>query len=127
MCASAARGLSLTPNGSSGSIEGNGNKADDLEVGMPESYVVTGTLTDECTVSLDEKLPLGSTKLKLTIEPISSLDSATPIANEESIQKPPYMEFMAELRRRQDERGHQPRSKEEIDADLQSERDSWDE
>jgi len=37
----------------------------------------------------------------------------------------PYREVLAEIRLRQSARGHQPRTREEIDASLQSERESW--
>ena len=37
-----------------------------------DRYVVTGTLTDDHTVALDEGLPLGLTKVRVTIEPLPS-------------------------------------------------------
>jgi len=37
----------------------------------------------------------------------------------------PYQEIMAEIRRRQQARGYQPAIREEVDAYLQTERDSW--
>ncbi|MCI0441224.1 MAG: hypothetical protein L0177_19150 [Chloroflexi bacterium] len=75
---------------------------------------MTGKLTDARTVALDEALPLGNVKVRLIVEP---LISARPR---------PYLEVMEEIRRRQRERGHVPPSREEVDAYLNAERDSWD-
>jgi hypothetical protein len=41
-----------------------------------------------------------------------------------SLEKP-YREILADIRRRQRARGHQPRKREEIDAFLLAERESW--
>ena len=80
---------------------------------MHNAYIVTGTLTNNHTVTLDEGLPLTSTKVRLIVEPLSS-----------GVRRP-YPEVIALVRARQRERGHQPRTREEVDAYLQSERDSW--
>lgn len=80
---------------------------------MADTYTVTGTLTDHQTVRLDEVLPLESQKVRLVIEPISP-DS-----------KSSYEEVMQKIRARQKSRGHKPPTKEEIDAYLKLERESW--
>ncbi|MBS1786133.1 MAG: hypothetical protein JST85_00320 [Acidobacteria bacterium] len=80
---------------------------------METAYIVTGTLTDQNTVTLDEALPLTPMKVRLSVEPIKP------------VQKRPHDEVIAEIWARQQARGHQPRTREEIDADLQAERDSW--
>jgi hypothetical protein len=82
---------------------------------MHSAYIVTGTLIDAQTVSLDEALPLIPTKVRLVVEPLLSA--------------PPrqYQEVIAEIRERQRTRGHQPPTREEVDAYLQAERDSWEE
>lgn len=80
---------------------------------MNSAHIVTGTLTDVQTVSLDEALPLTPTKVRLVVEP---LFSASPRR---------YQEVIAEIRERQRARGHRPPTREEIDAYLQAERDSW--
>ncbi len=36
------------------------------------AYVVTGTLTDEHTVTLDEALPLAPTRVRVVVEPVPS-------------------------------------------------------
>jgi len=80
---------------------------------METAYIVTGTLTDEHTVKLDEALPLSKGRVRLSVEPLAP---AT---------KRPHDEVIAEIWARQNARGHQPRTREEIDTDIQSERDSW--
>lgn len=80
---------------------------------METAYIVTGTLTDDHTVTLDESLPMAQGKVRLSVEPLA----ASP--------KRSHDEVIAEIRERQRARGHQPRTREEIDDDIQAERDSW--
>lgn len=80
---------------------------------METTYIVTGTLTDQHTVRLDEALPLSPMKVQLILAPIP----ATPPRS--------YVEVMAEIRQRQQARGYQPPTRAEVDAELQAERDSW--
>ena len=80
---------------------------------MSETYTVTGTLTNGRTVALDESLPLGQTKVRVTVEPIST-------------ERRSHSDAAVEIRRRQATRGHRPRTREEIDAELAEERASWD-
>jgi hypothetical protein len=80
---------------------------------MAEPYIVTGTLKDEQTVALDEALPLKSGRFRLTLEPLRPEP------------RKPYLEVLADIRRRQHARGHHPRSREEVDACLSAERESW--
>ncbi len=80
---------------------------------MGNTYTVTGTLTDDHTVTLDEALPLQPTKVRLVVEPIA------PTSNR------PYQDVVAEIRKRQQARGHQPLSREEIDTYLRNERNAW--
>jgi len=83
-------------------------------MGMPCSvYIVTGTLTDDHTVALDEALPLKPMKVRLVVEPLSS-----------SAQRP-YQEVMAGIRVRQQARGHRAPTREEVDTSLRAERESW--
>jgi len=82
---------------------------------METAYIVTGTLTDEHTVKLDESLPLAQGRVRLSIEPL-------PVGLPAKLT---HAEVIAEIRECQRARGHQPRSREEIDAYLQAERDSW--
>ena len=80
---------------------------------MRKVYIVTGTLTDDHTVTLDEALPLKPAKVRLVVEPLDG----------ESQQ--PYQEVMAEIRRRQQARGYRLAIQKEVDVYLQTERDSW--
>ena len=82
---------------------------------MQNAYIVTGTLTNEHTVTLDEALPLTTTKVRLVIEPLASTAQR------------PYREIVAALRQRQDARGHRPPTTEEVNTYLRTERDSWEE
>jgi hypothetical protein len=81
---------------------------------MRNAYIVTGTLTNSRTVTLDEALPLApAKKVRLVVEPL--------LAKSER----PYQEIMSEIRKRQHDRGHQPSVKEEVDKYLQSKRSYW--
>jgi len=80
---------------------------------MAQPYTLTGTLKDDRTVALDEALPLKSGRVRLTVEPLR-LESPKP-----------YREVLAAIRQRQRVRGHQPPTREEVDAYLASERESW--
>ena len=81
---------------------------------MQDTYVTTGTLTDGHTVTLDEGLPLGSTKVRVTIEPLPA-----------GVVRP-YPDLVAEIRARQERRGHRPPTREAVDALITAERASWD-
>jgi hypothetical protein len=80
---------------------------------MHNAYIVTGMLTNERTVTLDEALPLPATKVRLVIEPLGSASHRS------------YQEIVAAIRERQAARGHRPPTTEEVNAYLQAERDSW--
>jgi hypothetical protein len=82
---------------------------------METAYIVTGTLNDDRTVTLDEALPLAPMKVRLSVEPLAVKPARS------------HEEFIKELRQRQKARGHVPPTREEVDAYLQAERDSWDE
>lgn len=80
---------------------------------MQNAYIVTGTLTTERTVTLDEALPLTATKVRLVVEPIGP-----------TVQRS-YQEILSAIRTRQKARGHQPPTAAEVDSYLQAERNSW--
>ncbi len=80
---------------------------------MQTAYILTGTLNDDQTVTLDEALPLKPMKVRLSVEPLAQTHPR------------PHEEVISEIRARQKARGHVPRTREEIDAELQTERDSW--
>jgi hypothetical protein len=76
------------------------------------TYVVTGTLADAHTVALDEPLPISQGRVRLVVEPFPAPQKS-------------HAEVMAAIRERQRQRGYQPPTKEEVDAYIQAERDSW--
>ena len=80
---------------------------------MHSAYVVTDTLTDTRTVTLDEALPLMPTKIRLVIE------SLTPTPQRS------YQEVIAHIRAQQRARGDQPPTREEGNVYLQAERENW--
>jgi hypothetical protein len=80
---------------------------------MQNAYIVTGSVADERTLKLDEALPVKGGKVRVTVEVL------------ETPPRLPYAEFMAWLHKRQEERGHTPPTREEVDAYLNAERDSW--
>jgi hypothetical protein len=82
---------------------------------VTNAYIVTGTLTDEKTVQLDEPLPVSVGRVRVIVEP-------APAARQQQT----WSEYFAGLRTRQAARGHVPRSAAEIDGQMREERASWD-
>jgi hypothetical protein len=82
---------------------------------VTNAYIVTGTLTDEKTVHLDEPLPVSAGRVRVIVE-----QSPAPR------QKQSWQDYFAGLRSRQLARGHIPRSAADIEAQMREERDSWD-
>jgi hypothetical protein len=76
------------------------------------TYVVTGTISDEHTVALDEPLPISQGRVRLVVEPITFPQRS-------------YLEVMETIRERQRLRGHAPPTKEAADTYIQAERNSW--
>ncbi len=81
---------------------------------MHNAYVVTGTLVDAQTVSLDEALPLATQKIRMVVEPVVNTSRRS------------YHDVMAAIRERQQARAHQPPTREEVDAHTRAEREGWD-
>jgi hypothetical protein len=77
---------------------------------MAKPFFLTGVLKDDHTVTLDEALPLKPGRVLLTLQPLRRESRTT------------YREILAEIRQRQTARGHQARSREEVDSFLQAER-----
>lgn len=80
---------------------------------MSESYIVTGVLTDERTVALDEAVPLTRGRVRVVVEALATGGPR------------PYQEVMEAIRQRQQRRGHRPPSRAEVDASIRDERDGW--
>ena len=81
---------------------------------MSQSFQVTGELIDPQMVKLDQPIPAAPGKVRVTVELLSGEKGSN------------LNEFMERMWEQQRSRGHVPRTKEEIDAHLNTERDSWD-
>jgi hypothetical protein len=82
---------------------------------MQNAYIVTGSVADERTLTLDEPLPVKAGKVRVTVEVLPAEPRRT------------LSEVLEEIHRGQRERGFVPPTREEVDAYLKAERDSWDE
>jgi hypothetical protein len=81
---------------------------------MTGPFTVTGTLTDEKTIVLDQAVTGARGRVRLVLEPLE------PIASRASLR-----EFLDDLRKRQAASGHVPRTRDEIDRALREERAAW--
>ena len=79
---------------------------------MTNTYVISGTLTDARTLVLDEELPVRSGRAKVVVE-------LTPQAAE------PIDEYIRKVWDEQTSCGRVPPVRADVDAYIQSERDSW--
>ena len=85
---------------------------------MTHAYVLNGTLTDAQTVRLSEPLPVqAGDEVRLTVEVVRT---ARPRGNAANV-----LAVLAKIREEQRLSGHVPMTKEEIDAYIKGERDSW--
>ena len=84
---------------------------------MQNVLSVAGRMIDEKTVVLEEAVPMNNALVRVTIE----LPKTQP-----EPQPPKILQTIARIRAEQKAQGHVPRSKEEIDADIEAERNSWD-
>lgn len=80
---------------------------------MQNTYNVTGTLTDDRTVALDERLPLSPMRVCVVVEPLHGAS------------RPSYQQDLSNIRARQSARGHKARSREEVDSCLRKDREGW--
>ncbi len=81
---------------------------------MSKMEVVTGTLINDRTVSLDKPLRLKATKVRVAIEPLRN--------RQRQLYRP---EVISEIHAAQNARGYSPPTREEVDRWLQAERESW--
>jgi hypothetical protein len=82
---------------------------------MQETYHVSGTLTDSRTIQLDEPIPVSSGRVRVIVEVPASAGKLS------------HEEFLTWLQQLHEARGHVPRTREELDAFLLTQRASWDE
>lgn len=82
---------------------------------MQQAFVVTGSLKDSRTVCLDEPIPLSGGKVRVIVEVAGAAAKMS------------HDDFLTWLQKRHEARGHVPRTRDEVDASLRAERESWDE
>jgi len=83
---------------------------------MGDSYTTTATLSNKKTLILDEPVPLTVGRVRVTIEQLPEALSGTA-----------FLVKLLAIHQRMRESGYRSRSKEEIDAQIRAERDSWEE
>ena len=81
---------------------------------MSEPHSVTGALSDERTVILDKPVPLSIGRVRLIVE---TLPAAKPDGT--------FLSKLQAIRQALRTSGYRPRTKVEIDAQIQAERESW--
>lgn len=81
---------------------------------MTDTYSTTATLINEKTVILDEALPI-SGRVRVTIEALPDKQKTTS-----------FLAKLQAIHQALADSGYQPRTKEVIDAQIQTEREIWD-
>lgn len=81
---------------------------------MSGPFTVTGVLTDDNTVRLDNPLPHCGEKVRVTIELVTEQSRSVTVEA-----------FLTELRSMQSARGHIPREAEQIEDMIRVVRQSW--
>lgn len=82
---------------------------------MTNAYVMTGTLKDGNIVQLDERLPVSSGAVRVTVEVITS-----------AVPKPVSREVLERIWAEQKARGQVPPTAEEVAARVREVRAGWD-
>ncbi len=90
---------------------------------MKNTYIVTGNLVDERTVTLDESLSLGASRVRLTVE---LLDEKL-VEEQKPVDQDKLERAIKTIRERQQARNFVPPSAQSIRERMQTERDAWDE
>ena len=81
---------------------------------MLEHYTVTGALSNERTIILDQPIPLPANNVRVTVVILTETQ--------------PQSQFLIKLEAIHQAlraSGYQPRTKEQVDAQIQAERESW--
>lgn len=81
---------------------------------MSDLYTVTGTLSDERTVILDKSVPLSTGRVRVTVEALPTAQDSGDLLNK-----------LKAIRQALRASGYRFRTKDEIDAQIQAERESW--
>jgi hypothetical protein len=82
---------------------------------MSEAYTGVGTLSDAKTVILDRPTPLPPGRVRVIVEILAEDQPDTA-----------WLKTLADIRKNLRESGYQPRTKQEIDKEIESERSAWD-
>ena len=81
---------------------------------MSEAYSSVGTLSDHKTVILDEPIRLPPGRVRVIVEPLP-----------EKGPEYDWLDRLQAIRQTLRESGYRPRTREEIDKQIQSDRESW--
>ncbi len=81
---------------------------------MSAIFTTTATTTDGRTLTLDTPAPVGTGRVFVTVQPVPSENPRRSLD-----------EFLTALRVRQGAEGHVPMSRDEIDRQVDQERESW--
>jgi hypothetical protein len=81
---------------------------------MSDVYVGTGTLSNEKTVTLDRPVPLPPGRVRVTVEPLPREQPSGDLRDRLNV-----------IRETLHASGYHFRSRDEIDAQIQAERESW--
>ena len=81
---------------------------------MLEHYTVTGTLSNEQTVVLDQPIPLPAGGVRVTIVRLYATQS-----------KAPFLARLEAIHQALRASGYRPHTREQVDAQIQAERASW--
>ena len=81
---------------------------------MQDQYTVTGVLSDGKVVVLDQSVPLASGRVRVTVE---TLSATQPDAT--------FLSKLVEIHEALRASGYRSRTREEIDAQIEAERTSW--
>ena len=81
---------------------------------MLEHYTVTGTLSDERTVVLDQPVPLPTGRVRVTVVILPATQSEMP-----------FLVKLEAIHQALCASGYRSRTRKQVDAQIQAERESW--
>ncbi len=81
---------------------------------MPEYYTALGILSNERTVVLDQPVPLPTGRVRVTVVLLPATQS-----------KAPFLVKLEAIHQALRASGYRPRTKAQVDAEIQAERESW--
>ncbi|MBI1876640.1 MAG: hypothetical protein HYR94_00055 [Chloroflexi bacterium] len=81
---------------------------------MSEHYIVTGALIDKQTVRLDQPIPWPASRVRVTVELLATTQS-----------QQAFLSKLSAIRQNLRASGYRSRTKKEIDAEIQAEREGW--